>query len=248
MKIPFGSPVKIKHIKTGTYLTFENASNQDNSQKSTRRLTSELNQKPIPSHESFKIPIKKKSEKFPVFTAVLFSGGIYPTSKSCETSDNATPWVFKLHMKDVINDTLIQHDIGYLQHTERNGVLIAFKNDVALKEWKDSDSVELGCYDCLWEIEKHVGENEYILRHLMSGMTLGFVDKEADGIKYTVPVLTEVAQPEELGTIDMNIAKKEGGDINSNSFVTLGKNGKCLAIAPPLEQAALEETSREIVH
>jgi hypothetical protein len=35
MKIPFGSPVKIKNIKTGTYLTFENPSNQDTSQKST---------------------------------------------------------------------------------------------------------------------------------------------------------------------------------------------------------------------
>lgn len=34
MKIPFGSPVKIRHIKTGTYLTFENAGNTEMVQRS----------------------------------------------------------------------------------------------------------------------------------------------------------------------------------------------------------------------
>jgi hypothetical protein len=29
------------------------------------------------------------------------------------------PWRFKLHVNDVVNDTLIQHDVVYLQHTEK---------------------------------------------------------------------------------------------------------------------------------
>lgn len=29
------------------------------------------------------------------------------------------PWRFKLHVNDVINDTLIQHDVVYLKHTEK---------------------------------------------------------------------------------------------------------------------------------
>jgi hypothetical protein len=62
-------------------------------------------------------------------------------------------------MEEVINNTLIQHDIGYLQHTENQGVLIAFRNEVALKEWKNVQSVNLACYDCLWEIEKHEGDH-----------------------------------------------------------------------------------------
>lgn len=29
------------------------------------------------------------------------------------------PWRFKLHVNEVINDSLIQHDVVYLQHTEK---------------------------------------------------------------------------------------------------------------------------------
>jgi len=29
------------------------------------------------------------------------------------------PWKFVLHVNNVINDTLIQHDIVYLSHTEK---------------------------------------------------------------------------------------------------------------------------------
>jgi len=30
--------------------------------------------------------------------------------------------------------------------------LVAFRNEVALKEWKEVESASLNCYDCLWEI------------------------------------------------------------------------------------------------
>lgn len=29
------------------------------------------------------------------------------------------PWKFKLHVQDVINESLIQHDIIFFQHTEK---------------------------------------------------------------------------------------------------------------------------------
>lgn len=123
MGIPFGSPVKICNVVTGTYLTFETAGNSSSNQRSTWLPYLELNLKPTPSKESFQIPVKKKSDQSQVYSAVLFSGGLSPTS------DTPTPWTFKLHMKEVINnDTLIQHDIGYLQHTQNQGVLIAFRN------------------------------------------------------------------------------------------------------------------------
>lgn len=39
---------------------------------------------------------------------------------------------------------------------------------------KEENGDELPFYECLWEIEKHdASEHAYILRHLMSGMTLG---------------------------------------------------------------------------
>lgn len=151
-------------------------------------------------------------------------------------------------MKEVINDSLIQHDIGYLQHSQNQGVLVAFRNEVGLKEWKEVGSGALNCYDCLWEIECHEGENEYILRHLMSGMTLDFVEKEADGERRTVPVLAEIATAEKLGVVEVTIAKREGGDINSDSYVHIGKNGMILTVAEPRETAMLEEeAAREIL-
>ena len=109
------------------------------------------------------------------------------------------PWKFKLHMNDVINEKLIQHDIAYLEHTENKGVMTAFKNHVALKESKNPSWV-LSCYDCLWEIEEFTqkeggGPDRYIFRHLMSGMTLSFVEKKEgeagiSGTKPIVPMLT----------------------------------------------------------
>ena len=84
------------------------------------------------------------------------------------------PWRFKLHVNDVVNDTLIQHDVVYLQHTENSGVLSCLGQNLILKELKERTTEELAFYDCLWEIEKHdASPDAYILRHLMSGMVLG---------------------------------------------------------------------------
>ncbi len=35
------------------------------------------------------------------------------------------PWRFKLHVNDVINETLIQHDVVYLKHTEKYSIFYA---------------------------------------------------------------------------------------------------------------------------
>lgn len=49
------------------------------------------------------------------------------------------------------------------------------KGSIILKEMKEpSESPGLCFYECLWEIEKHdSSEDAYILRHLMSGQTMG---------------------------------------------------------------------------
>lgn len=61
---------------------------------------------------------------------------------------------------------------------------------------------------------------------------MAFIEKEVSGIKSVVPVLSEITSCEHLGVVDMTIAKKEGGEINSDSYVHLGKDGKILSIAP----------------
>jgi hypothetical protein len=52
-----------------------------------------------------------------------------------------------------------------------------------------------------------------------------------DGVRRVVPMLTEIANAENLGVVDITIAKREGGEINSNSYVHLGKDGRILSIA-----------------
>ena len=49
------------------------------------------------------------------------------------------------------------------------------KGAIVLKEMKETqESPGLKFYECLWEIEKHDSSDDaYILRHLMSGQTLG---------------------------------------------------------------------------
>lgn len=84
------------------------------------------------------------------------------------------PWQFQIHFKEAENESLIQHDIVYLQHTENNGILSAIGEDIVLKEAKEETSEGLNFYESLWEIEKNGQEDSsYIMRHLMSGMTLG---------------------------------------------------------------------------
>lgn len=40
-------------------------------------------------------------------------------SKESHMDPKPMPWQFQLHMCDVINESLIQHDIIYFQHTEK---------------------------------------------------------------------------------------------------------------------------------
>lgn len=56
-----------------------------------------------------------------------------------------------------------------------------------------------------------------------------------------VPMLAEIANAEKLGVVDMTIAKREGGVINSDSYVHIGKNGMILSIASKAEIGMIEE-------
>lgn len=62
-----------------------------------------------------------------------------------------------------------------------------------------------------------------------------------------VPVLAEIANGEKLGVVDMTIAKREGGEINSDSYVHIGKNGMILTVAERAEPIMLEEEAERVV-
>jgi hypothetical protein len=68
---------------------------------------------------------------------------------SCE-KEVPMPWRFALHVREVVNDTLIQHDVVFLQHTLNQGVLSSYGKNIILKELKDNNTSELRFYDCLW--------------------------------------------------------------------------------------------------
>ena len=61
-------------------------------------------------------------------------------------TENPMPWQFKLHMTEVQNDSLIQHDVIYFQHTENNGILSTQGKDIILKEMKDEGTEDLPFY------------------------------------------------------------------------------------------------------
>jgi hypothetical protein len=75
----------------------------------------------------------------------------------------------------------------------------------------------------LWEIEKHdATESAYILRHLMSGMILGQEIGEDARRRAMLVDISEGKQPEiDISYVEVKLAKKEGGDINSDSFVSI---------------------------
>lgn len=59
---------------------------------------------------------------------------------------------------------------------------------------------ELPFYECLWEIEKHdATDDAYILRHLMSGMTLG-ISLDAEG-RPVRPELFDITEGEAEGNL-----------------------------------------------
>ena len=109
--------------------------------------------KPIQGDDSYKIPVKTNSTTSKIYEIVT-----YFVDLSAE-KEVPMPWKFALHMNDVDNDILIQHDIVYLQHTENNGVLTASKGKIVLKEMKGESNTELCFYECLWEIEQHEGKH-----------------------------------------------------------------------------------------
>ncbi len=177
--------------------------------------------------------MRKKSVRSRTFRCVSHSRDL---SSNLETP---MPWKFRLHMKDVVNDILIQHDIGYLQHSGNGGVITAFNNEIGLKEAKVQLNT-LQFYDCLWEFERHLGPDEYIFRHLMSGMTMGVEARARESGEQKVPVLIEINDQTSLGTMNMTLAKKDTQNIASGSYVSLScGDEEFLDIAPAVEK---EET------
>lgn len=109
MPIPFDSPIIIKNDFNNGYLTFEKIGMADlGSTKNTY-----INKKPIESNDTYNIPVKT-----PTINADNYEVVTHFVDLSCER-EVPMPWIFKLHVNDVINETLIQHDVVYLQHTEK---------------------------------------------------------------------------------------------------------------------------------
>lgn len=63
--------------------------------------------------DSYIIPVKTNSAESITYECVT-----HFVDLSKQTED-PMPWEFVLHMVEVENDSLIQHDIIYLQHTEK---------------------------------------------------------------------------------------------------------------------------------
>ena len=70
-----------------------------------------IEKKPIESDESYKIPVKTQSKASDIYECVT-----HFVDLSIE-KEVPMPWKFVLHFKEVENDSLIQHDIVYLEHT-----------------------------------------------------------------------------------------------------------------------------------
>ena len=109
MPIPFESPIKIRNQFNSGYITFEKIGMADDSNtKGTY-----INKKPISSNETYNIPVKtasRTSDQYQVVTHFV--------DLSVE-KEVPMPWRFKLHVNNVENDILVQHDVVYLQHTEK---------------------------------------------------------------------------------------------------------------------------------
>jgi hypothetical protein len=104
-------------------------------------------------------------------------------------------------------------------------VLSTQGQNIILKELKEKTTDELCFYECLWEIERHqaAGDDAYILRHLMSGMVLGQEEGEDATRRAALKDISEGKTEEgaEVGYVEVKLAKKEGGEINSESFVNI---------------------------
>lgn len=109
MPIPFDSPILIRNEFNYGYLTFEKIGMGDQG----KSRGTYIEKKPIESNDSYRIPVKTQSLKSDVYEVVT-----HFVDLSCER-EVPMPWRFKLHVNDVVNDTLIQHDVVYLKHTEK---------------------------------------------------------------------------------------------------------------------------------
>lgn len=72
-------------------------------------------------------------------------------------------------------------------------------------------------------------------------MTLSFVEKENENGKRIIPMLAEIASAEQLGTVEMRVATKEIGEINSNSKVHFYKDNLVLDIVKHTPEIELSE-------
>jgi hypothetical protein len=109
MAIPFDSPILIRNEFNYGYMTFEKIGMGDQG----KSRGTYIEKKPIESNDSYRIPVKTQSLKSDVYEVVT-----HFVDLSCER-EVPMPWRFKLHVNNVVNDTLIQHDVVYLKHTEK---------------------------------------------------------------------------------------------------------------------------------
>lgn len=105
MPIPFDSPILIKNLFNSGFMTFEKVGMGD---LGNNRGTY-IEKKAIESNDSYRIPVKTQSLKSDIYEVVT-----HFIDLSVEQKEVPMPWRFKLHVNDVINDTLIQHDVVYL--------------------------------------------------------------------------------------------------------------------------------------
>lgn len=79
-----------------------------------------MERKAITADDSYVIPVKTNSSESSIYECVTHFDDL---SKLSQFDPKPMPWQFQLHMCDVVNDSLIQHDIIYFQHTEKYIIL-----------------------------------------------------------------------------------------------------------------------------
>jgi hypothetical protein len=109
MPIPFDSPILIQNVFNNGYMTFEKIGMGD--QGKTRDTY--IEKKPIESNDTYRIPVKTQSEKSDVYEVVT-----HFVDLSVE-KEVPMPWRFKLQVNLIVNEILAQHDVVFLQHTEK---------------------------------------------------------------------------------------------------------------------------------
>lgn len=70
----------------------------------------------------------------------------------------------------------------------------------------------------------------------MSGMTLGIANNEEGQPIYSKLIDISDGSPAEIGWIDLKLAKKEGGVINSESFINICMGDYILDLAEGIEE------------